>query len=176
MKIIVMGPPGSGKSTQAELLAKKLKLPHLQTGELYRSLVKKNSLLGRKVRELLKKGRLVPDDDHHKILWQELQKKKYQKGFVLDGSPRTLNQAETQSFTVDKVFYLSVSDRENLKRLAKRAREDDTPKVIGERLKIYHQETEPILIYFRQKGILEEVDGEQSIEEIYREIGERLKR
>ncbi|MBU3956845.1 nucleoside monophosphate kinase [Patescibacteria group bacterium] len=174
MKIIVMGPQGSGKTTQAELLAKKLNLPHLQTGELYRRVAKERSPLGKKVKELLDKGHLVPDKEHNELLENEVEKPLYKNGFVLDGSPRTLSQAKGQPFKVDKIFYLDVSDEENTKRLLKRGRKDDTPELIAERLRIYHQETEPVLKYFRQQGILEEVDGERPIEAIYQDIMNRL--
>lgn len=176
MNIVMIGPQGSGKTTQAELLAKRLKLPHLQTGELYRKIAKKNFPFGIKVRELLRKGQLVPDRQHNKILKEEIAKPKYKDGFVLDGSPRTLSQAKTQPFVLDKVFYLAVSDKENIRRLVKRGRVDDTPPLIAERLRLYHQETEPILDYYRRKGILVEIDGERPIEEIHQDILEQLKK
>lgn len=175
MKIIVMGPQGSGKTTQAELLAKNLNLPHLQTGELYRRVAKEKSPLGIKVKELLDKGQLVPDKEHNQLLEREVKKPLYKNGFVLDGSPRTLSQAKGQPFKTDKVFYLYVSDKENTKRLLKRGRKDDTPELIAERLRIYHRETEPVLEYFRQQGILIEVDGERPIEVIYQDVMDRLK-
>lgn len=176
MNLIVMGPQGSGKSTQAELLAKKLNLPHLQTGKLYRRIAREKSQLGRKVKEFLYKGHLVPDKEHNELLEKEVKKPAYKNGFVLDGSPRTLNQAKTQPFKASKVFYLDVSDEENIKRLVKRGRKDDTPELIAERLRIYHQETEPVLDYYRKKGILEKVDGERPIEPIHQDIMKRLKR
>ena len=174
MSLIVMGPQGSGKTTQAELLAKKLNLPHLQTGELYRRVAKEKSPLGRKVKELLGKGHLVPDKEHNELLEREVKKPLYKNGFVLDGSPRTLSQAKSQPFKVDKIFYLDVSDEENTKRLLRRGRKDDTPELIAERLRIYHRETEPVLKYFRQQGILKEVDGERPIEVIHQDIMNRL--
>lgn len=174
MNLIVTGPQGSGKSTQAQLLAKKLNLPHLQTGELYRQIGKKTTPFGRKIKAILGKGQIVPDKEHNQILAQELAKSKYVKGFVLDGSPRTLAQAMSQSFKIDKVFYLKVGDEENIKRLILRGRDDDTPKIIAERLRIYHRETEPVLNFYQKQGILEEIDGERAIEEIHRDIMGRL--
>lgn len=176
MKIIVMGPQGSGKSTQAELLAREFELPHLQTGELYRCISEQNSSLARKIKKIIDKGELVSDKDHRKILGKEIKKPKYRKGFVLDGSPRTLSQAKIQPFEVDEVFYLDVSDEVNIRRLVKRGRKDDTPELIKKRLEIYHNQTEPVLDYYRQMGILEKVDGERPIEEIHQDIMERVRR
>jgi len=176
MNLIIIGPQGSGKSTQAELLAKKVNLSHLETGELYRRIAKENSLLGKKIKQFLEKGQLVSDRVHNKVLREEIKKPKYKNGFVLDGSPRTLRQAKSQPFKTDRVFYLDVSDEENIKRLMKRGREDDTPKLIARRLQLYHQKTEPVLDYYRQQGILEKVDGEKPIEEIYQDIVTRLKK
>lgn len=174
MKIIVMGPQGSGKTTQARLLAKELNLPHLQTGELYRRIAKEDSSFGQKVNQILSEGELVPDEDHNLILREELNKIEYAQGFVVDGSPRTLSQAQSLPFKPDRVFYLAVSDEENIKRLTKRQRADDTPQLVAERLKLYHQETEPVLDYYRQQGILIEVDGERAIETIFQDILEKL--
>lgn len=174
MNLIVMGPQGSGKSTQAELLAKELNLPHLQTGELYRRICKQNSLLGRRIKKIIDRGELVSDQDHCEMIGKEIKKAKYQQGFVLDGSPRTLGQAKIQSFRVDKVFYLKVCDEVNIKRLVKRGRKDDIPELIKKRLEIYHRQTEPVLNYYRQMGILEEVDGERPIGKIHQDILERV--
>ena len=170
MNCIIIGPQGSGKSTQAELLSQKMNLPHLQTGSLYRRIKQRQTVLGRRIKLFLDKGQLVPDKDHNQILAKEVVKSKYRSGFVLDGSPRTLSQAKTQPFVVDKVFYLRVGDKKSIKRLLKRKRIDDTPALIAERLRLYHQETEPVLEYYRQKGILVEIDGEQSIEAIHQEM------
>ena len=170
-----MGPQGSGKTTQAQLLAQRLGLPHLQTGELYRQIAEEDSPRGRRIKSILDQGQLISDEDHNRILEKEIKKRKYQKGFVLDGSPRTISQAKTQPFETDRVFYLRVSDKENIKRLIKRGRVDDTPQLIKERLRIYHQETEPVLNYYRQLGILTEINGERPIEEIHRDIANRLR-
>lgn len=174
MNIVVMGPPGSGKSTQAELLAEELGVPHFETGDLFYFLSQENSPRGREIKKLMDKGALLDDQFVLKAVEEQLKSKQYQKGAVLDGTPRSLWQAEHFKIKLDRVFYLKVSDKENIKRLVKRGRKDDTPEVVEKRLSIYHQDTEPMLNYYRKKGILEEVDGERPIEEIHNDIIERI--
>ena len=180
MNIIIIGPQGSGKSSQAKLLAEHLNLSYLSTGEMNRRIREEDSKLGRKVRSLYDQGILTPDDDMLEILKSELGKLVNAKGFVLDGYPRNVWQAKNAPFEVDEVFYLKVSDAEGIKRLMKRAqkerRVDDTKEVIGKRLEIYHRETEPVLDFYRDQGVLEEVDGERPIKEIFADILSRLSR
>lgn len=170
-----MGPPGSGKSTQAELLADQLGVPHLQTGDLLYFLSQEDTHRGREIKKLMEAGDLVDDQLVLEAVEEHLKGEAYKKGFVLDGTPRSLWQAEHLKVRFDKVFYLDVSDEENIKRLVKRGRKDDTPEVIKKRLKAYHQDTEPMLSYYRKIGILEEVDGERPIKAILDEIMARLK-
>jgi adenylate kinase len=174
MIVMVMGPQGSGKSTQAVLLAQKLGLPHLQTGELLRQLAKRSTKLGRKVKRFVEQGKLVNDELLDKILTAKISQPKYQKGFVADGLPRTLSQAQKLPFRIDRVIYLRVSDGENIRRLLLRQRADDTRELIAERLKLYHQQTEPVLNFYRQHGLLIEVDGKRPIEVIHQDILEKL--
>lgn len=176
MNIIVLGSQGSGKSTQADLLAKNLKVFHLQTGALFRKIARGKTELGQRIKEKLDKGKLVSDQDTMKVVEKELGGERYQKGVVLDGIPRNLKQARALKLKIDRAFYLDVSDRKGIKRLMLRKRVDDTPELIKERLRIYHLETEPILAYYQKKGILERVDGERPIEEIHKDILERLKK
>jgi adenylate kinase len=174
MNLVVLGPQGSGKSTQAKLLAGYLKLPHVSTGDIFRRLENEDSELGRRIKNSLSKGLLVADSDVNVVLSKELSASKYSKGVVLDGCPRNLAQAKNFPLKFDKVIYLQVSDTVGTERLLKRQREDDTFNVIKERLAIYHQETEPMLDFYRQQGLLVEINGEQSVDAIFAEIKQAL--
>lgn len=178
MKIIIMGIQGSGKSTQGKLLAQKLDVPYLSTGHIFREIAKEDSLWGKYVRGIMNKGDLIPDEKTLPIVEEYLQKKEYQKGYVLDGFPRTLYQTQNFKESLDKVFYVKVGDQEGKRRLLERTkiekREDDTSEAIDKRMKIYHELTDPVLEFYRQKGILVEVDGERSVEEIHQEITNNL--
>lgn len=175
MNIIIMGPVGSGKSTQTELIAKEFGLSLFNAGDLLYFKSKENTPQGREIRRAMEAGELVDDKLVLKLIEEHLAGKEHARGVVIDGFPRSLWQAQNLPFSVDKVIYLAVGDKENKKRLLKRGRKDDTPEVIDRRLVIYHKETEPILNYYRQKGILYEVDGERLIKVIFEDIVEILK-
>jgi adenylate kinase len=167
-----MGPQGSGKSTQATILAKKLHLPHIETGEIYRSLENTDSSIGRKIKAALDKGGLVDDETTFEIIDQHLSEMR--SGFVIDGFPRTLAQAKRDLFSIDAVIFLRLSNEEATKRLLLRGREDDTPELISERLKLYHEQTEPILNYYKEKQKLIEINGEKTIDEISKDISREI--
>ena len=176
MKILVTGPQGSGKSTQAVLLAQDLGVPYIAAGEIFRNLTLiDDSQKAEKIRALMSTGELIPIEMADEIINRRLQYTDCQKGFVLDGFPRNLDQLNKLQVKLDHIIYINVSDKEGIARLLKRKRADDTEDVIGERLSIYHAETKPLLAIFKRENILEEVNGERPISQIHTDIVKRLK-
>ncbi|MFH1832646.1 MAG: nucleoside monophosphate kinase [Candidatus Levyibacteriota bacterium] len=179
MKIILIGIQGSGKSTQGNLLSEKFNVPYLSTGHIFRSLTKEHSKLGRYIKEVMNAGYLIPDRKTLLIVSTYLKRDEYQKGYILDGFPRTLGQAKAFENHVNDVVYLNVSDKEALWRLSYRngeSRDDETLAAIRKRIHSFHKFTEPVLDFYRKKRILIEVDGEKSVGEIHKEIMEKIKK
>lgn len=177
MKIILMGIQGSGKSTQGNLLSDKLGIPYLSTGHIFRELAKEKTKVGRYIKETMNAGYLIPDKKTLEIVGDYLKRTEYQNGYILDGFPRTLVQAKAFKEKIDRIIYLKVSDQEALWRLAYRndaLREDETVVAIRRRIELFHKFTEPVLGFYRKKGILEEVDGERAIENIHQDVMVRL--
>lgn len=176
MKIILIGIQGAGKSTQGNLMSQKLNIPYLSTGHIFREMAKEKTPEGRYIKETINAGYLIPDNKTLQIVSEYLHRKEYEKGYILDGFPRTTVQAEAFENGINKVIYLKVSDKEALWRLSGREdeREDETLKAIRKRIELFHKVTEPVLEYYKQKGILLEINGEQSIEEINKEILSKL--
>lgn len=177
MKIVLIGIQGSGKSTQGNLLSKKLGIPYLSTGHIFRTIAKEHTPLGRYIKEVMNAGFLIPDDKTLEIVAGYLSRPEYQKGYILDGFPRTVNQAESFANGIDAVIYLRVSDKEALWRLSLRndeVREDETIKAIHKRIQLFHEVTEPVIDYYRKKDKLIEIDGEKTIEEIQEQILKKL--
>lgn len=172
MRIILIGIQGAGKSTQGNILSEKLDIPYLSTGHIFRDLAKEKTPTGRYIKETMNAGYLMPDDKALEIVSEYLHRTEYEKGYIMDGFPRTTVQAEAFKNGIDRVIYLKVSDKEALWRLSGRDdnREDETLRAIRKRINLFHEFTEPVLDYYRQKGILIEMDGEKSIEEINKEI------
>ena len=176
MKIILIGIQGAGKSTQGNIISQELNIPYLSTGHIFREMAKEKTPLGRYIKETINAGYLIPDDKALEIVTEYLHRPEYKTGYIMDGFPRTTQQAEKFENGITKVIYLKVSDKEALWRLSGRDdnREDDTLKAIRKRISLFHEFTEPVLEHFREKGILIEIDGEKSIEEISKEILEKL--
>jgi adenylate kinase len=179
MNIILFGPPGAGKGTQAEKLARHFEIPQLSTGNIFRENIKNETPLGKKVKSILDAGKLVPDETVVDLVAGELNKEIYKNGVILDGFPRTVSQAEALDQYLDKKdqkvdFFLTldVPEEELIERILSRGegRSDDTPDKIKTRLQVYRDETEPVLNYYSEKGAVKEVDGVGSVEEIFNRI------
>jgi adenylate kinase len=173
MRIVIIGIQGSGKSTQGNFLSKRLKVPYLSTGHIFREMAKEKTSLGRYIKETMTAGFLIPDGKTLQIVTEYLQKPEYENGYIIDGFPRTCKQAETFEAHIDKVIYLKVSDKEALWRLSYRngeVREDETVLAVRRRIELFHKITEPVIEHYRKKRVLIEVDGEKKIEEVSKEI------
>jgi adenylate kinase len=216
MRLVILGAPGAGKGTQAVNLAQKLQVPHISTGDIFRSNIKGGTPLGKLAKEYIDKGALVPDEVTIGIVKDRLQQEDCKKGFILDGFPRTIAQAESldgmlaeMGTALDHVLDLVVDDGVIIKRLSGRRvcpecnmsyhieyseqardgicqacgaglvqREDDREETVINRLKTYHTQTEPLIGYYREKGKLVAIRGQERIEdtktEAYRALGLKL--
>jgi adenylate kinase len=172
MRVVLLGAPGAGKGTQGAVVAERLGVPYVSTGERLRAEVARATDLGRKVAPLLDQGELVPDDLVLTALDDWLGSDRGVDGWVLDGFPRTVGQAERARGLVepDVVVYLDIPDDEARRRLAERApggrRDDADPEVIDRRLRVFHRETEPLLDYYRGRGLLRLIDATAPPDEV----------
>ena len=212
MKIIMLGAPGAGKGTQAKLIADKYNLPHISTGDIFRANIKEGTALGMEAKKYMDQGLLVPDELTVKILLNRVAKEDCKNGYVLDGFPRTIPQAEVLDKalaelgeSVDFAINVEVPDENIIKRMGGRRaclscgatyhlehippkaeglcdhcgkelvlRDDDKPETVKNRLQVYHEQTSPLIDFYRAKGVLKEVDGTRRIDEVFNAIVEIL--
>jgi adenylate kinase len=184
VRVLILGLQGSGKGTQAQRIAAAYEVPHVATGDILRRAIADGSDLGRLVRPILERGDLVPDDLMVDLIRERLAD---EDGFVLDGFPRTVAQAEALDAMLeeiakplDVVILLEVSDGEATRRLRGRAsqegRADDAPEAISNRLRLYHELTEPVVERYREAGRLVPIQGEQSMDDVFADIERALER
>ena len=183
--ILLLGPQGAGKGTQGKLIAAEYGIPHVATGDMLRAAMAAGTELGRQVKPIYDSGRLVPDELMIALIRERLGEEGAREGFVLDGFPRTMAQAEALEEMLheigrdlDVVFELQIPDdvgRERmLKRAAEEGRTDDTPEAIDERLRLYHEETKPLIEYYRSRGNLVGIHGDRPVSQVFSEIQQTL--
>ncbi|OBK24585.1 adenylate kinase [Mycobacterium asiaticum] len=172
MRVVLLGPPGAGKGTQAEKLAEKLGIPHISTGELFRSNIQDGTKLGVEAKRYLDAGDLVPSELTNQLVDDRLDDADVANGFILDGYPRSVEQAKAlhdmlqrRGTDLDAVVEFRVSDDELLTRLKGRGRADDTEEIILNRMKVYRGETAPLLDYYQDE--LKTVDAVGSLDEVF---------
>jgi adenylate kinase len=181
MRIVLLGAPGSGKGTQAALLVEELKLPHISTGELLRSAAKAGTELGIKAKAVIDRGELVSDDIMLELIEERLSQADAKAGFILDGYPRNLAQAQALdkllnriNQPVDEALQIDIDVDLVIGRIAKRAaeegRSDDTEEVVRNRMEVYSDQTAPVVDYYAQQGVLTRVLGEGTVEEVFQRI------
>jgi adenylate kinase len=208
MKIILLGPPGAGKGTQAKKIAKEFDIPHISTGDIFRQNLRENTDLGKLAKEYMDKGLLVPDEVTNKIVEDRLEKDDCQKGFLLDGYPRNVAQAEEldrflqgKGIHLDCVLNIEVEKEALIERITGRRvcpncgatyhiktfpptvdnvcdkcgaqliqRSDDKLESVVKRLEVYESQTKPLIEHYTKKGILVNIDGNKSVEEVFEDI------
>ena len=185
MNLLVLGPQGSGKGTQASRLAEEREIPHVSTGDMFRAAIAAATPLGRRVEPILASGELVPDELTVALIRERLSEPDATRGFVLDGFPRNLAQAEALDAMLteidrelDLVLFFDLDQVTSTERLRKRAviegRDDDTPDAIARRLELYHEQTAPLVELYRASGRLVPIRAERTIDEVANEIAEAL--
>ena len=188
MRIVLLGPPGSGKGTQATKLVDRLAVAHLSTGDMLRAAVAAQTAVGLRAAEIMERGDLVPDDVVIGVIADRIREPDCASGFVLDGFPRTVAQAEGLSrlldglgISLDAVIELTVDEEALVARIERRARQtaggarpDDNPETVKRRLEVYRGQTAPVSVYYDSQGSLRRVDGMQPIEMVSAEIATLL--
>jgi adenylate kinase len=185
VNILLLGPQGSGKGTQAKRIQAEYGIPHIATGEILRAAIDAGSELGRRVKPIVESGQLVPDDLMIELIRERLGEDDAQEGFILDGFPRTLPQAEALDDMLADigrelsiVFGFQLEDEIGIERMLRRAeiegRKDDTPAAIAERLRLYHEQTEPLIGHYRAQGNLVGIHAHRTVDEVFSEVQEAL--
>lgn len=180
-RLLLLGPPGAGKGTQAQRLVERHGIPQISTGEMLRAAVAAGSELGRKAKSFMEAGKLVPDEVVIRVAEERLAQPDAKLGFILDGFPRTVGQAEaldrvlpTLGVALERCLALAVPEERLLARLLRRAgiegRADDNEATIRERMREYDAKTRPLLEYYRRRGVLREVDGVGTVDEVAERI------
>jgi len=181
MRIVLLGAPGSGKGTQAKRMVERLGLPHISTGVLLRNAAKRGTELGLKAKSIIDRGELVPDDIMSDMIEERLSRADVANGFILDGYPRNLEQAklldtmlEQLGRSVNIAIQIDVDLEQVVKRLARRAKEegraDDSGEVVRHRMRVYHEQTAPVIDYYANRGLLTHVLGDGTVEEVLERI------
>ncbi len=185
MNLLVLGPQGAGKGTQAKRISEEFGIPHVSTGDMFRAAIAAGTELGRKVEPLLAAGTLVPDEITIALIRERLSQEDANAGFVLDGFPRNLAQAEALDETLaaigrtlDAILFLDITDEVGMERALNRAkidnRADDTHDVIAKRIATYHLQTEPVVEHYRTTGKLVPVRAGRTIDEVWNEVSSAL--
>jgi adenylate kinase len=183
--ILLLGPQGAGKGTQGKLIASEHGIPHVATGDMLRAAMAAETELGRVVKPIYDAGQLVPDDLMIALIRERLGEEDAREGFVLDGFPRTMPQAEALEEMLreigrdlDVVLEFQLADAVGVERMLRRAAEegraDDTPEAIDERLRLYHAETEPLIEYYRARGNLVGIHADRPVQAVFGEIQQTL--
>jgi len=187
MRIVLLGPPGAGKGTQAQRITERFDIAHLSTGDMLRAAVRAETAVGRKAKEIMAEGNLVPDDLVVAVVVERISQPDSKRGFILDGFPRTIGQAtafdgllRAEAIELDCVIELRADEKILLDRIETRAREaaqrgqavraDDNHEALKVRLDAYREQTAPLIEYYRSKGILKSVDGLRTIDDVTRDV------
>ena len=185
MKLVFVGPPGAGKGTQAKQFAVLKNIPHISTGDMLRQAVSAGTALGKQVKEIMEQGKLVPDDLMVSVIAERIGAPDCLSGYILDGFPRTVHQAHAldemlnaRGDSLDGVVYFEISGEELLKRLEHRreaeGRADDSDETQKQRLKVYQEQTAPLISHYRGLGLLRQIDAQGTVEEIQARLSQLL--